>query len=134
MNILVLGGGTFGTAIANELSVNKENSVVLFSRNKKKVDEIRSLNTNKSCFPNKKLSKRLNVSADKKLIHHADIVFIALPSIVIIETLLNLKSYFKDIIDYLEIQESDDSHLINCKYHDISTIDFTKYKENVIYL
>ena len=33
MNILVLGAGTFGTAIANELSVNTENKVVLFSRN-----------------------------------------------------------------------------------------------------
>ena len=40
MNILVLGGGTFGTAIANELSVNTENNVVLFSRNQQKVDEI----------------------------------------------------------------------------------------------
>jgi len=33
MNILVLGAGTFGTAIANELSVNKDNNVILFSRN-----------------------------------------------------------------------------------------------------
>ena len=30
MNILVLGAGTFGTAIANELSVNKENNVVFY--------------------------------------------------------------------------------------------------------
>ena len=40
MNIIVLGAGTFGTAIGNELSVNTENKVVLFSRNQSKVDEI----------------------------------------------------------------------------------------------
>ena len=40
MNIIVLGAGAFGTAIANELSVNTENNAVLFSRNKEKVEEI----------------------------------------------------------------------------------------------
>ena len=34
MNILVLGAGLFGTAIANELSVNKNNNVIIFSRDK----------------------------------------------------------------------------------------------------
>ena len=57
MNILVLGAGTFGTAIANELSVNKDNNVILFSRNQDKVDEINKFHTNRSCFPNKHLTK-----------------------------------------------------------------------------
>ena len=65
MNILVLGAGTFGTAIANDLSVNKDNSVVLFSRNQDKVDEINTLHTNKSCFPNKHLTKFLSATTDK---------------------------------------------------------------------
>ncbi len=62
MNILVLGAGTFGTAVANELSVNTENNVVLFSRNEQKVKEINTLNTNKICFPNKHLTKHLKAS------------------------------------------------------------------------
>ena len=37
MNILVLGAGTFGTAIVNELSVNTTNNVVLFSSNQVKL-------------------------------------------------------------------------------------------------
>ena len=94
MNILVLGGGTFGTAIANELSVNTENNVVLFSRNQQKVDEINTYHTNKSCFPNKHLTKFLSATSDKNEIRKADIVFIALPSPVIIENLLMLQSYF----------------------------------------
>ena len=96
MNILVLGAGTFGTAIANELSVNTENNVLLFSRNQSKVDEINSNNTNKSCFPNKHLTKFLSATSDKNEIKNADIIFIALPSSVIIENLLSLQSYFKE--------------------------------------
>ena len=96
MNILVLGGGTFGTAIANELSVKTTNSVVLFSSNQVKVDEINSCNTNKSCFPNKHLTKFLSATSDKNKIKSADVIFIALPSSVIIENLNDLKSYFKE--------------------------------------
>ena len=94
MNILVLGGGAFGTAIANELSVNTENNVVLFSRSQKKVDEINTYHSNKSCFPNKRLTKSLSATSDKNEIKKSDVVFIALPSNVIIENLLVLKSYF----------------------------------------
>ena len=47
MNILLLGAGTFGTAIANELSVNTEKQVVLLYRNQLKVDEINNYNINK---------------------------------------------------------------------------------------
>ena len=47
MNIIVFGAGTFGTAIAKALSMNKENNVQLFSKNESKVNEINTLNTNK---------------------------------------------------------------------------------------
>ena len=96
MNILVLGCGVFGTAIANELSVNVENSVVLFSRSQKKVDEINTYHTNKSCFPNKHLTKLLSATSDKNEIKKADVVFIALPSTVIIKNLLAIQSYFNE--------------------------------------
>jgi glycerol-3-phosphate dehydrogenase (NAD(P)+) len=95
MNILVLGAGTFGTAIANELSVNTANNVVLFSRNQSTVDEINTLHTNKSFFPNKHLTKDIQASSEKNIIKEADILLVALPSSVIIDTLLQLKSYLK---------------------------------------
>jgi glycerol-3-phosphate dehydrogenase (NAD(P)+) len=98
MNILVLGAGTFGTAIANELSVNKDNNVILFSRNQDKVDEINTFHTNRSCFPNKHLTKSLSATSNKNDLKNADVIFIALPSSVIIGTLTTLKSYFKEDI------------------------------------
>ena len=105
MNILVLGAGTFGTAIANELSVNTENMVTLFSRNQEKVEEINQFQTNKSCFPNKHLTKHLKASSDKEFIRDAEIVFIALPSSVIIENLIALKSFFKDDVLFVNLSK-----------------------------
>tara|TARA_B110000003_G_C16631124_1_gene526676 strand:- start:1016 stop:1999 length:984 start_codon:yes stop_codon:yes gene_type:complete len=96
MNILVLGAGTFGTAISNELSVNKENNVILFSRNQEKVDEINQLHTNKSCFPNKYLTNELRASCDINSIENTNVLFLALPSLVILESLSEIKPYLKE--------------------------------------
>lgn len=95
-NIIVLGSGIFGTAIANQLAVNNNNQVVLFSRNKEKVDEINQFHTNKDCFPNKHLSKNLKATSDKRIIEKCDVVFIALPSVAILENLKLLKGFLKD--------------------------------------
>ena len=38
MNIFIIGSGTFGTAIANELARNENNNVIIFSRSKEKKD------------------------------------------------------------------------------------------------
>ena len=95
MNILVLGAGTFGTAIANELSVNTSNKVLLYSRNQKKVDEINFQNTNKSCFPNKQLNKNLQATSNINDVSNAAVIFIALPSKVILDVLDVLDPYFK---------------------------------------
>tara|TARA_B100000902_G_C27317443_1_gene922235 strand:+ start:2098 stop:3078 length:981 start_codon:yes stop_codon:yes gene_type:complete len=93
MNIIVLGAGTFGTAIANELSVNSNNHVILFSRDKNKVEEINKNHTNKVCFPNKRLTESLRASCNNQDIKKASIVFIALPSKVILETLNSINDY-----------------------------------------
>lgn len=95
MNILVLGAGTFGTAIANELAINKNNNVILFSRSKDKVREINQNSTNQNFFPNKKLTKELTATSDINDIKHIDIIFIALPSSKIIDTLFSIKHNFK---------------------------------------
>jgi len=105
MNIIVLGAGTFGTAIANELSVNTENNVVLFSGNQEKVDEINNNHTNKVCFPNKHLTKHLTATFDKKEIENADVIFIALPSSVIVENLKNLKPYFSKSVLFVNLSK-----------------------------
>lgn len=95
MNIIVLGAGTFGTSIANELAVNTANKVLIYSSNQQKVDEINREHTNKSCFPNKSLIKNLKATSERDHILLADVIFIALPSKVILGYLSVLQSYFK---------------------------------------
>tara|TARA_Y100000589_G_scaffold330705_1_gene381195 strand:+ start:442 stop:1407 length:966 start_codon:yes stop_codon:yes gene_type:complete len=105
MNILVLGAGTFGTAIAHQLARNNNNNVYLFSRNKSKVDEINTSHTNISCFPNKKIGLKLKATNNKKDIEKSDIVFIALPSSVIIENLLLIKNIFKKNVLFVNLSK-----------------------------
>ena len=93
MNIFIIGSGTFGTAIANELSNNSDNNVILFSRSIEKVNEINNSHTNKKYFPNKKLNLSLISTGDCSDITSADIIFIALPSSVLKDALVDFKNY-----------------------------------------
>ena len=47
MNIFVIGSGTFGTAISNELARNTDNNITIYSRSVEKVNEINNEKTNK---------------------------------------------------------------------------------------
>ena len=91
MNIVILGAGTFGTAIGNSLATNLNNNVVIFFKNSKKVDEINSSNSNITCFPNKQLVKNLAASSDEEILKTANVIFIALPSNIILDYLYSVR-------------------------------------------
>ena len=93
MNIFIIGSGTFGTAIANELSRNKNNKVVIFSRSKEKKDEINHFHTNKKYFPDKILNDSLVSTNEYSDVQNADIIFLALPSSTIIENIKYFSNY-----------------------------------------
>ena len=75
MNVFIIGSGTFGTAIANELARNKKNKVVIFSRSKEKKDEINLFPTNKKYFPDKILNDSLVSTNEYSDVQNADIIF-----------------------------------------------------------
>ena len=93
MNIFIIGSGTFGTAIANELCRNENNNVIIFSRSKEKKDEINHLHTNKKYFPGKKLNDSLVSTNECSEINDADVIFLALPSSTIIENIKYFSNY-----------------------------------------
>ena len=93
MNIFVIGSGTFGTAISNELANNKSNNVVLFSRSLNKVNEINNNHTNKKYFPNKKLNTLLESTNIHSEIIKADVIFIALPSSILKDGINDFRNY-----------------------------------------
>ena len=93
MNIFIIGSGTFGTAIANELARNINNKVTIFSRSEEKKNEINNFHTNKKYFPNKKLSHSLLCTNEYSDIQNADVIFLALPSSSIIANVKFFSNY-----------------------------------------
>ncbi len=92
MNIGVIGAGKFGIAIANQLSLNKKNKVIVLSRSSKKVNSINS--HQKVDFYTNNLSKNLKATNDLKIIENFDILFFAIPS-------SNVADLSKDIFTYV---------------------------------
>src|SRR5437868_8549779 len=93
MKIIVFGGGAFGTAIANQLSYNSENEIIILLRDLDIITEVNEHQTNKKYFPNRRFHNTIKASADYSVVKNADLVFIALPSKAITEIAENLKTY-----------------------------------------
>lgn len=86
MKIVICGGtGSFGTALGNVLSLNEENEVILLGRNKVVVDRINKLKINPKHFPNIKLNGKLKATTDIKVLSNADIVFLSIPSSIVVD-------------------------------------------------
>lgn len=84
----VVGAGTFGTAVANMLSLNRE--VILYARKDEAVEEMRS--TRKSCGQN--LSSKIHPTGDLELLaKECDIIFPIVPSASFREMIQGLSPY-----------------------------------------
>lgn len=82
-NILVIGAGTWGTAIANVLADNNNNNIYLSSIEPDTIEEINNKNSSQKYLPNIKLSKNLKAIANyDDFITKCDIVFIVVPSFI----------------------------------------------------
>ena len=78
-NILVLGAGAWGTAIANLLAENIKEDVLIWGYEKKVVDEINNLSTNNTFLPKVKLNKKL-IATNSYTGKKANTIFIVVPS------------------------------------------------------
>ncbi|MEO6950160.1 MAG: NAD(P)H-dependent glycerol-3-phosphate dehydrogenase [Ginsengibacter sp.] len=97
MNIIVFGGGSFGTAIAHQLSFNIDNNVTILLRNEKTRDEINEMNTNSNYFLNRMLNKSVRATTDFSIIKEADLLLIAIPT-------KSMNGVLKDVKNYLRKQ------------------------------
>ena len=78
--IVVIGGGSFGTAIANILAENNV-PTVLWVRDAAKAAAIQASHENSAYLPGLKLDSRLHISADlRQSLSDAAIVFVSVPS------------------------------------------------------
>lgn len=93
LRLAVLGGGSFGTAMAN-LAARNGCDTTLWVRNKRTVKSMSKLQMNKKYLPGYKLDDRLKYSYDlESAVKDKDIIFLAVPSLAFRETLKNIKPF-----------------------------------------
>tara|TARA_A100001015_G_scaffold53567_1_gene58691 strand:- start:4478 stop:5443 length:966 start_codon:yes stop_codon:yes gene_type:complete len=98
--IAVLGGGAWGTAIANLLAENK-NDILLWAREKEVEESINNKNINSLFLPENKLSKHLKATSELQDIKNKDYYFLVIPSKFtenILQEINNLKLINKDAV------------------------------------
>lgn len=93
MSFAFLGGGSFGTAMAN-LAAKNGCDATLWVRDKRTVKSLNKTRVNKKYLPNHKLDDRLKFSHDlQAAVTGVDVIFVAVPSSAFREMLTNIKPY-----------------------------------------
>ena len=88
-NIVFLGAGAIGTALGNSLAVRLDLNVSLLSIEEDVVQTITALHINQKYFPNIRLTQALKATTDKNILKDADVVFIAIPSVAVVDYMLD---------------------------------------------
>lgn len=84
-NIVFLGAGSIGTALGNSLAVRSDLNVSLLSIEHDVVETITTSHINQKYFPNIRLTPALNATTDQSILKDAGVVFIAIPSVAVVE-------------------------------------------------
>jgi glycerol-3-phosphate dehydrogenase (NAD(P)+) len=90
---VLVGAGTIGTALGNILAEIGNTEVLLLSVEEKVVHSVNQLHINSRYFPGHHLHPRLKASYDPAVLKGASVVFLAIPSVAIIEYLLSIKKH-----------------------------------------
>lgn len=93
MKITILGGGSFGTAFANQISFNPKNEVTILLRDEKVRDEINNQNSNAKYFLHKELNETVKASTDYSIIKKTDVLIFAIPANSIASTVEKVKEH-----------------------------------------
>jgi glycerol-3-phosphate dehydrogenase (NAD(P)+) len=84
LNIVFIGSGAISTAIANVLSLKRQYDVSLLSIEKDVVDSVNQNHVNTKYFPQINLDESLKATMDKSVLSDADIIFIGIPSNIVV--------------------------------------------------
>lgn len=82
MKIVVIGSGSWGTALAQVL-VDNQQDVVLYGKNRTEVDEINQYHKNTKFFAHVRLHEQLHATTDLHCVQDADVIVLSVPTIVI---------------------------------------------------
>ena len=91
--IAIIGAGTIGTALGNILAGTGKETILLHSIEKQIVDGINQTHINSRYFPTLLLHPGLHATTDNKLLEHCEVIFLAIPSVVMIDYLKTIRSH-----------------------------------------
>ena len=98
LNLGIIGAGSWGTALAQVLSVNFEN-VFIWDIDKEVLDSVKGSNINEKYHPNVRLNPNIKPIYDlQELINTSDIVIISIPTQFIRQTLSKVKLKDKPVV------------------------------------
>ncbi|MCI9435435.1 MAG: NAD(P)H-dependent glycerol-3-phosphate dehydrogenase [Bacilli bacterium] len=98
MNILILGAGAYGLALANIL-IDK-NKVTVYSVIEKEINSLKQTYKNEKLFPNIELSKKINFTNDiDTAVKNINLIIIAIPTNYIEDTIKLLKNKISNNIN-----------------------------------
>ncbi len=95
MKILIIGGGSFGTAMAHELASNPDHEIYLLFKGKKAAEAFNQTKINADYFPNRLLDPAITAASDWEIATQAQVIFIAVPAKNVEEVTISLKPYLK---------------------------------------
>ena len=102
-NILVLGAGAWGTAIANLLAYNSNEKVYIWAKEKQVKEEINKFKKNSLFLPKVKLNTNL-IAINNYQKHYAKYLFLVVPSQYVFKTIKNyLKFIPKDKVSEIKV-------------------------------
>lgn len=82
--IVIAGAGVFGTAVAERLTWNNSNNVILYTIEPDVVEDINTNHRNTKYFPTRYLNTALKATGDKDVVKDADYIFLVIPSKAIV--------------------------------------------------
>ena len=105
-NILVLGSGAWGTAIADLIANNTKQNIYLWSYEKDVAQSISVNYENNKYVPGKKINRKILVDIKLPCLH-AEIIFVVIPSQFIF-------SFFEDFKDHFQKYKKDSHNFVIC--------------------
>jgi len=95
-NIVLLGAGSISTALGSSLAQRSDLNVSLLSIEQDVVESICSSQINHKYFPNIRLAPALKATTDPEVLLKAEVVFIGIPSVAVVDYLLSIKHLLQE--------------------------------------